>query len=63
MMEIGSILLAGFFFLLAAGYLRGQQDDPSEIFLKPTCRPSKAKNWSTRTGLRQRWPNIDLPEA
>ncbi|PYJ68128.1 MAG: hypothetical protein DME75_13720 [Verrucomicrobia bacterium] len=34
MMEIGSILLAGFFFLLAAGYLRGQQDDPSEIFLK-----------------------------
>jgi len=34
MKEIGSILLAGFFFLLAAGYLRGQQDDPSEIFLK-----------------------------
>src|SRR5882724_12546796 len=34
MMEIGSILLAGFFFLLAAGYLRGQLDDPSEIFLK-----------------------------
>src|SRR5207249_317235 len=34
MKEIGSVLLAGFFFLLAAGYLRGQQDDPSEIFLK-----------------------------
>src|SRR3989475_9512518 len=33
-MEIGSVLLAGFFFLLAADYLRGQQDDPSEIFLK-----------------------------
>src|SRR5207249_3856195 len=34
MKEIGSVLLAGLFFLLAAGYLRGQQDDPSEIFLK-----------------------------
>ena len=34
MKEIGSVLLAGFFFLLAAGYLRGQQDDPSEILLK-----------------------------
>jgi len=32
--EIGSILFVGFFFLLVAGYLRGQQDDPSEIFLK-----------------------------
>ncbi len=34
MKRIGSILLAGFFFLLAPGQLRAQADDPSEIFLK-----------------------------
>jgi len=34
MKRIGSILLAGFFFLLASGQLRAQSDDPNEIFLK-----------------------------
>src|ERR1043166_1741619 len=34
MKRIGSILLAGFFFLLAPGQLCAQSDDPSEIFLK-----------------------------
>ena len=34
MKRIGSILLAGFFFLLATGQLRAQSDDPSDIFLK-----------------------------
>src|SRR5438132_9898964 len=34
MKRIGSILLAGFFFLLASGQLQAQSDDPSEIFLK-----------------------------
>jgi len=34
MKRIGSILLAGFFFLLASGRLRAQSDDPNEIFLK-----------------------------
>src|SRR5713101_4100757 len=34
MKQIGPILFAGFFFLLAAGQLWAQQDDPSEIFLK-----------------------------
>ena len=34
MKRIGSILLAGLFFLLASGQLRAQSDDPNEIFLK-----------------------------
>lgn len=34
MKRIGSILLAGFFFLLASGQLRAQSNDPNEIFLK-----------------------------
>src|SRR5438132_2660156 len=34
MKRIGSILLAGFFFLLASGQLQAQSDDPNEIFLK-----------------------------
>jgi len=34
MKRIGSILLAGLFFLLASSLLRAQSDDPSEIFLK-----------------------------
>ena len=34
MRRIGSILLAGFFFLLTPGQLRAQANDPSEIFLK-----------------------------
>ena len=34
MKRIGSIVVAGFFFFLASDYLRAQQDDPSETFLK-----------------------------
>src|SRR5260370_35538559 len=34
MKRIGSILLAGLFYLLASGQLRAQSDDPNEIFLK-----------------------------
>jgi len=53
MMEIGSILLAGFFFLLAAGYLRGQPGrSERNFFLKPTCRPSKAEKLETENRLK-----------
>jgi Flp pilus assembly protein TadD len=34
MKRIGSVLVAGFFFLLISGPLWAQQDDPSDIFLK-----------------------------
>ena len=44
MKRIGSILLTGFFFLLASGQLRAQSDDPSEIFLKAYMTSQEGEN-------------------
>ena len=44
MKRIGSILLAGFFFLLASGRLLAQSDDPNEIFLKAYMTSQEGEN-------------------
>ena len=59
----GSVLLSLFSFLLVADFLAGEQDDPSEIFLKAYLSAQQGANWRMKTGLRLPWPNTDLPEA
>ena len=45
MKRIGSILLAGFFFLPGPGRLRAQSDDPDEIFLKAYMTSQEGENF------------------
>lgn len=44
MKRIGSILLAGFFLLLASGRFLAQSDDPNEIFLKAYMTSQEGEN-------------------